>query len=141
GLESLPGRLAINSNMNFLIDQVQRFTGSADRVADYAGYTGAAEFRANTGITYSWERHRVTLMWNYRSETETPTSFAVTSNADGSTGPELRRNPLNAGYKAVHLFNLTAGTNIGNLSMSLSVSNLFDKKPRPGGYQLADPRQ
>src|SRR5690606_15048171 len=41
GLGMLPGALSINANMNFLLDQVQRFSGSADQVADYAGYSGA----------------------------------------------------------------------------------------------------
>jgi iron complex outermembrane receptor protein len=141
GLSSLPGALSINANMNFLLDQVQRFSGSADQVADYAGYTGAATFRANTGFTYTLDRHRVTLSWNYRNATDTPTSWAATANAQGTTGPELMRHPLNAGYKAVHLFNLTYGTRVFDiLNVSLSVSNLFDKKPRPGGYQLDDPR-
>src|SRR5690606_31901795 len=141
GIDSLPGALSINTNMNILIDQVQRFSGSADQVADYAGYSGAATFRANTGFTYAWDRHRVTLMWNYRDATDTPTSWAASANAQGTTGPDLMRNPLNAGYRAVHLFNLTAGTRVGPLNASLSISNLFDKKPRPGGYGLADPRQ
>ncbi len=141
GLRNAPGMLSINTNMNFLLDQIQRFTGSSEEIADYAGFSGASKFRANTGITYSWNRHRVTLVWNYRDSTESPTTYAVTANATGSTGPELRRNPLLAGYKATHLFNLTAATAFGPVNVSLSVSNLFDKKPRPGGYQLADPRQ
>lgn len=140
GLQSLPGALSINTNMNFLIDQVQRHVGSADQVADYAGYTGASKFRSNTGFTYAWDNHRVTLVWNYRDATETPTLYSVTANADGTRGPELQRNPLNAGYKAVNLFNLTAGTRIGPVNASISVNNLFDRKPRPGGYELADPR-
>jgi outer membrane receptor protein involved in Fe transport len=141
GLENASGVLSINTNMNFLLDQIQRFTGSSDEIADYAGFTGASKFRANTGISYSWDRHRVTLTWNYRDSTDSPTSYAVQPNADGSTGPELQRNPLLAGYKSVHLFNLTAGTQIGLYNLSASVGNLFDKKPRPGGYQLDDPRQ
>lgn len=141
GLESLPGVFSISSNMNFLIDQVQRFSGSADQVANYAGYSGAAKFRASTGFTYAWDRHRVTLMWNYRDGTETPTGYAVTENSTGSTGPVLRSHPQIVGYKDVHLFNLTAGTRIGPMNASLSINNLFDSKPRPGGYDVRDPRQ
>ena len=141
GLQNARGILSINTNMNYLIDQIQRFTGSSDKVADYAGYDGAAKFRANTGISYQWNRHRLSLVWNYREGTDSPTTYAVSPNADGTTGPELMRNPLLAGYKSVHLFNLTAGTQVGLVNLSLSVSNLFDKKPRPGGYQLEDPRQ
>src|SRR5690606_21691249 len=89
GLESLPGVLSISSNMNFLLDQIQRFSGSADQVADYAGYSGSSKFRANTGFTYAWDRHRVTLMWNYRNATDTPTSWASAPNAQGTTGPDL----------------------------------------------------
>src|SRR5690606_27984475 len=89
-----------------------------------------------------WDRHRVTLTWNYRNATDTPTSWAATANAQGTTGPELMKHPLNAGYKPVHLFNLTAGTRLFDvLSASVSISNLFDKKPRPGGYELPAPRK
>jgi iron complex outermembrane recepter protein len=141
GLRNAPGMLSINTNMNFLIDQIQRFAGSSDEIADYAGFDGASKFRANTGITYSWNRHRVTLTWNYRESTESPTTYAVTPNVTGSTGPELQRNPLLAGYKSVNLFNLTGGSQVGPVNVSVSVSNLFNKKPRPGGYQLDDPRR
>jgi iron complex outermembrane receptor protein len=141
GLRNAPGTLSINTNMNFLIDQIQRFAGSSDEIADYAGYSGASKFRMNTGISYNWNRHRITLVWNYRDSTDSPTTYAVTANATGSTGPELRPNPLLAGYKSVHLFNLTGGTRVGAVNLSLTVSNLFDKKPRPGGYQIDDPRQ
>ena len=141
GLDNAPGVLSINSNMNFLLDQIQRFTGSSDEIADYAGFDGAAKFRSNIGFSYNWNRHRLTLVWNYRDATDSPTTYAVTANQTGSTGPELRRNPLLAGYKAVHLFNLTGSTRVGPVTLSLSVNNLFDKKPRPGGYQLDDPRR
>jgi iron complex outermembrane receptor protein len=136
---TLPGTLFVNTNLNYLIDQIQRY--GADLVDDYAGYGGASKFRSNTGITYSWGRgHRVTLTWNYRDSTHSPTSFAVVPNATGSASPNLQPNPITAGYKAVHLFNLTAGSVFGPVNLSVSVSNLFDKKPRPGGYDLRDPR-
>jgi len=140
GFDNAPGRLSINTNMNFLTDQIQRFIGSTDEVADYAGFNGASKFRSNVGFTYSWNRHRVTLVWNYRDATKSPTTWQTTWNAQGTAGPELRENPEVAGYKSVHMFNLTAGTRVGAVNLSLSINNLFDKKPRPGGYQLADPR-
>jgi iron complex outermembrane receptor protein len=138
GLGSLPGTLSINTNMNFLLEQTQRY-GVAN-IDDYAGFGGAAEFRSSTGFTYSWDRHRVTLTWNYRSATETGTTFATTTNATGTASPTLQRNPLQAGYEDSHMFNLTAGTMIYDTSVSFSVSNLLDDKPRPGGYDVRDPR-
>jgi len=136
---TLPGTLSVNTNWNYLIDQVQRY--GADELGDYAGFQGASKFRANTGITYMWGRgHRVTLTWNYREGTDSPTTFSATPAADGTTSPDLRKNPLMAGYKSTHLFNLTAGTRFGAVNASVSVSNLFDKKPRPGGYDIRDPR-
>jgi hypothetical protein len=135
------GNLSVNTNMNVLLDQIQRFTGSSDEIADYAGFSGASKFRANTGFTYSWNRHRVSLVWTYRDATDSPSTYAVTPNATGSTGPELQSNPLLAGYESSHLFNLVGGTTVGRMNLSLSVSNLFNQEPRPGGYQLADPRQ
>lgn len=136
---TLPGTLFVNTNLNFLIDQTQRY--GADELADYTGYGGAAKFRANTGITYSWGRdYRVTLTWNYRDATDSPTTFATVVNATGSAGPTLQRNELIAGYKKTSLFNLTAGSLFGPVNLSVSVSNLFDKKPRPGGYDVRDPR-
>jgi hypothetical protein len=131
--------LSVNTNWNYLIDQLQRY--GADRIQDYAGFGGASKFRANTGITYSWGRgHRVTLTWNYRDSTDSPTTFATAPNATGTASPELRPNALISGYKSVNLFNLTGGTTFGPLNASITVNNLFDKKPRPGGYDIRDPR-
>src|SRR5690606_5985594 len=39
---TLPGVLSVNTNMNYLIDQIQRY--GADRLGDYAGFSGAAKF-------------------------------------------------------------------------------------------------
>lgn len=133
------GTFQVNSMMNYLIDQIQRY--GADRLGDYAGYGGAAKFRANTGVTYAWGgRHRVTLSWNYRDGTDTPTTFATVANADGTQSPTLEPNLQITGYKSTSLFNLSAGTTFGPVNVSLNVNNLFDKEPRPGGYDLRDPR-
>lgn len=139
GLGSLPGALSINSNMNFLTEQTQRY--GVNDIADYAGYGGAADFRANTGFTYSWDRHRVTLMWTYRSPSDTATTFATVANDSGSQSPVMQKNGVFAGYKATNLFNLTASTMIGMANASFTVSNLFDRKPSAGGYDMRDPRQ
>ena len=133
------GMLMINSMMNYLVDQRQRY--GADLVDDYAGYGGAAKFRANTGVTYAWGgRHRLTLAWNYRDATDTATTFATVANAAGTQAPTLQRNQQIAGYKSTSLFNLTAGTTFRNVNVALNVSNVFDKEPRPGGYDIRDPR-
>jgi iron complex outermembrane receptor protein len=134
------GTFQVNSMMNYLIDQIQRY--GADQLADYAGFGGAAKFRANTGVTYAWGgRHRVTLSWNYRDATDTPTTFATVANADGTQSPTLEVNRQITGYKSTSLFNLSAGTTFGAVNISLNVNNLFDKEPRPGGYDIRDPRQ
>ena len=138
GLESLPGSLSINANMNFLLEQTQRY--GIDFLGDYKGFGGASEFRMSTGLTYGWDRHRLTLTWNYRDATDTATGFATVANATGTASPTLMRNAQVTGYKDNHLFNLTAATMIYDTSVSFSVSNLLDSKPRPGGYDLRDPR-
>jgi outer membrane receptor protein involved in Fe transport len=138
GLESLPGSLSINANMNFLLEQTQRY--GIDFLGDYKGFGGASEFRMSTGVTYGWDRHRLTLTWNYRDATDTATSFATVANTTGTASPTLARNMQVTGYKDNHLFNLTAATMIYDTSVSFSVSNLLDSKPRPGGYDLRDPR-
>ncbi len=133
------GTLMINSMMNYLIDQRQRY--GADLVDDYAGFGGASKFRANTGVTYAWGRgHRVTLSWNYRDATDSPTTFATVANAAGTQSPTLQRNLQITGYKSTSLFNLSAGTSFGPVNASLNINNLFDKEPRPGGYDIRDPR-
>jgi outer membrane receptor protein involved in Fe transport len=133
------GMLMINSMMNYLIDQRQRY--GADLVDDYAGYGGASKFRANTGVTYAWGMgHRVTLTWNYRDGTDTPTTFATAANTAGTQSPTLQRNLQITGYDSTSLFNLSAGTSFGPVDVSLNISNLFDKEPRPGGYDIRDPR-
>lgn len=138
GLPSLPGFLSINTNMNFLLEQTQRY--GVENIDDYAGYGGASEFRSNTGVSYNWDQHRLSLTWNYRAGSDTATSFATVANESGTTSPTLQKHARNTGYKASHLFNLTYGIRLGVMNASLSVSNLFDKKPRPGGYDIRDPR-
>jgi iron complex outermembrane recepter protein len=140
GLESVPGALQISTNFNYLIDQIQRY--GADRIGNFAGFGGASEFRASTGVTYTVDKYRLTLTHTYRTETDSPTGFATTANAEGSTSPTLQRNLITTGYDASHIFNLTGSTTLGErLNLSLSVSNLFDTKPEPGGYDIRDPRQ
>src|SRR5690606_13686522 len=53
GLGFLPGSLSINTNMNFLLEQTQRY--GVEGLGDYKGFGGAADLRANTGITYNWD--------------------------------------------------------------------------------------
>ena len=133
------GKLQISTNMNLLLEQTQRYGVSA--LGDYKGFGGASEWRANTGFTYTLDRHRLSLIWTYRDATDTPTTFATVANSTGTASPTLQNNAQLVGYKSTHLFNLTAGTMIGQLNASLSVNNLFDKKPRAGGYDIRDPRQ
>ncbi len=140
GLPNVPGSLSVTINGNYLLNQLQRFAGSTDRIADYAGYGGASKIRANTAVGYNWGRgNRVTLTWEYRVATDTPTVFTLTPAADGTTGPELHKNPLVAGYPTSNLFALTAGTRLGRVNASISVNNLLNQKPRPGGYDYRNP--
>ena len=34
---------------NYLMDQIQRYAGSPDKLADYAGFNGASRIRTSTG--------------------------------------------------------------------------------------------
>lgn len=138
GLDSLPGTLSLNTNMNFLLEQTQRY--GVDFVDDYAGFGGASEFRASTGISYNWDQHRISLTWTYRQGTDTGTSFATTANTTGTAGPTLQVNQQLTGYDDSNLFSLTAGTMIYDTSVSLSINNLLDDEPGRGGYDLRDPR-
>jgi hypothetical protein len=138
GLESLPGTVSVNVNGNYLIDQIQRY--GAAGTDDYAGFGGAARIRANTGLSYNWGRgNRVNLSWQYREGTQTASGFATTLSADQQNGPSLHRNPLFAGYHTTNQFNGTVGTRFGPVNASLSVNNLLNTKPSPGGYDLRDP--
>jgi iron complex outermembrane receptor protein len=139
GIESLPGSLQINSNLNFLLEQTQRY--GVDALGDYAGFGGASKVRANTGFTYAWDRHRLTLTWTYRDATDSPTTFATVANTTGTASPTLQENGQITGYKSFHMFNLTAATMIYDTSVSFNISNLLDKTPRPGGYDIRDPRK
>jgi len=139
GFSKLPGSLSINTNMNILLSQIQRY--GADKIDDFGGYNGASTLRASTGLSYLWGRNRVTLTWIYRQGTDVPTSFATVGAADGSTAPLLQKNPLQVGYQDSNLFNLTGSTLIGAVNLSLSVNNLLDTKPGRGGYDIRDPRQ
>jgi iron complex outermembrane receptor protein len=138
GLDRVPGSLSVNLSGTYLIDQIQFFGGG--KTDDFAGYGGASRVRTDTTFNYTWGAgNRVSLMWQYREGTQTASTFAVTGAADGSTGPKLHRNPLMAGYHTSNMFNGTVGTRFGKLNASLSVNNLLNTKPTPGGYDLRDP--
>jgi iron complex outermembrane receptor protein len=141
GMGSAPGTLSLSINGNYLIDQIQRFQGSTDQTADYAGFLGASRIRTSTGLSYSWGNgHRVLLGWQYRLGTQTPTTYTPTASADGQTQPNLVTNPILAGYATTNLFTLTGGTRLGPVNASLSINNLLDTKPKPAGYDHRDPR-
>jgi iron complex outermembrane recepter protein len=141
GLENVPGTVSLAMTGNYLIDQIQRYAGSPDKVADYAGYNGASRIRASTGLSYNLGRHRATLTWQYRLGTQTPTTYAATANVTGTQQPTIHRNPLMAGYRTFNQFNATFGTRVGPMNASLGISNLLDTKPSWGGYDLRDPQQ
>lgn len=138
GLSGVPGSLSVAINGNYLIDQIQRYGTSL--TDDYAGYGGASRIRTNTGVSYHWGNgNRVSLQWQYRLGTHVPTTFATTLSADGQNSPALIRSANFAGYGTTNLFSATAGTRIGGMNASLSINNLLNTKPKPGGYDLRDP--
>jgi hypothetical protein len=124
--------------MNFLLEQTQRY--GVVGLADYAGFGGAAKFSSSTGFNYNWSNYRVGLTWNYRASTDSPTTFAAVPNANGTASPTLQKNGLQLGYPSVNMFNLSINARLGMMSVGFNVNNLFDKKPRPGGHNMYDPR-
>ncbi len=138
GLGMLPGSVSLNTNINFLLEQTQRY--GVDFLGDYTGFGGASKFRASSGLTYAWDRHRVTLSWIYRDGTDTATAFGATANATGTVAPTLLKNGQLQGYEASHTFNLTASTMVYDTNVSLTVSNLLNTEPSYGGYDIRDPR-
>ena len=83
----------------------------------------------------------MSLQWQYRLGTHTPTTFATTASANGTTSPEIKRNALMAGYHSNNFFALTGGTKFGPVNASLTVNNLLNTKPGRGGYDFRDPQQ
>jgi iron complex outermembrane recepter protein len=142
GFESLPGSVSVDTNGNYIMDQIQRYSGSTDRTADYAGYSGASRLRTVSNFGYRWgQGNRVSLQWQYRLGTQTPTTFATTPATNGTTGPILKRNTLFAGYHSNNYFALTGGTKFGTVNASFTVNNLLNTKPGRGGYDFRDPNQ
>jgi len=139
GLQSLPGSVSIAMTGNYLMDQIQRYAGSPDKLADYAGFNGASRIRGTTSFGYNWGRNRAVLTWQYRLGTQTPTTYAATPNITRSQAPTVQRNPLMAGYRTFNQLNGTFGTRIGPVNASLSISNMLNTKPSWGGYDLRDP--
>lgn len=140
GMQSLPGTLAVSFNANILLNQIQFYGG--DVTADFAGYNGASKLSTNTMFSYNWGRHRVALNWDHRRGTKVPTSYSADAQANNlTTSPTIQENALFVGYPSANLFNLTAGTRIGQVGASFTINNLFDKKPSTGGYDRRDPMQ
>jgi outer membrane receptor protein involved in Fe transport len=126
GLASLPGRLSIGINANFLFDQIQAIAAGGT-TRDYAGIGGAAPFRSSTNVGYSWGVNRVSVNWQYRSGT-CIARF-------GATGCDDTRSR----YPVTNTFTVTGGTRIGPVNASLSISNPLNKAPRSGTYDWDDP--
>lgn len=126
GLASAPGRLSIGINANFLFDQIQAVSAGGT-TRDYAGIGGAADFRANTNVGYSWGASRVSVSWSYRSG-----SCIATFGALGCDTSVSR-------YPVTNTFTLTGGTRLGPVNASLSVSNPLNKKPRVATYDWDNP--
>ncbi len=139
GLESLPGTLSLSIAGNMLFDQIQFYGGTV--TADYAGYSGASKLRTNTVLGYSWGKgNRVSLTWDYRQGTRTPTAFSAATTANNiTTSPTIMNNTLFAGYHTANMFSATVGTQLGPVNASFSINNLLNTKPTSGGYDLRDP--
>jgi outer membrane receptor protein involved in Fe transport len=141
GMESLPGTVSINTTAAYLMDQIQRYVGSTDRTADYAGFAGASRLRTVTDFGYRWGRgNRVSVQWQYRLGTHTPTTFTTTPAANGTTGPELIRSANFAGYHTNNIFAITGGTQLGMVNAMLTINNVLNTKPGRGGYDFRDPQ-
>jgi len=95
---------------------------------NYAGFVGASKIRTNTVLSYNWNNSRASLTWLYRQ---------------GTAGLGTNNRPATnvAGYPADSLFNLSGGTTFGAVDVSVSISNLLNKKPDAAGYFLADQTQ
>jgi iron complex outermembrane receptor protein len=140
GFESLPGSVSVALTGNYLMTQKQRYSGSADKIADYAGYNGASKIRGNTTVGYNWGNNRVSLTWVYRLATKTPTTYAATANIQGTQTPTIQENPLMAGYPSSNQVNGTYATKLGPVKASFNVSNLLNTRPQWGGYDWRDPQ-
>lgn len=128
GLAAAPGRLSIGINANFLFDQIQAVSAGGN-TRDYAGIGGAADFRSNTNVGYSWGRSRVGVTWSYRSGTCIARFGALGCDETVSR------------YPVTNTFSVTGGTRIGPVNASLSVSNPLNKKPRVATYDWDNPYQ
>jgi len=139
GLESLPGSLSVSISGNVLLNQIQFYGGNVTQ--DFAGYSGASKLRTSTNVGYSWGRgNRVSLTWDYRLGTRTPTTFSAAATANNiTTSPTIKANALFAGYHTANMFSATAGTRIGPVNASVSINNLLNTKPTTGGYDHRDP--
>jgi iron complex outermembrane recepter protein len=127
GMESVPGQLSLSFSGNYLIDQSQPVTVGGD-LQNYAGYVGASQYQTNTVVGYTWDTSRVSLTWMWHNGTK-------------GLGGNNRPTTLNAGYPSGSLFNLSGGTKIGPVDVSLNINNLFDTEPNPAGYAYADTTQ
>jgi len=127
GLTKLPGVFSVGVSANFLLDQSQPVTVGGD-LQNYAGFVGASKIRTNTVLSYNWNNSRASLTWLYRQ---------------GTAGLGTNNRPATnvAGYPADSLFNLSGGTTFGAVDVSVSISNLLNKKPDAAGYFLADQTQ
>jgi iron complex outermembrane recepter protein len=124
GMEKVPGTLSLAVNANYLIDMSQPVTVGGD-LQNYAGYVGASKYQTNTTLGYTWDNNRVSVNWLWHNGTQ-------------GLAANNRPTTLNAGYPSGNLFNLSAGTRMGPVDVSLNINNVANAKPDPAGYPYAD---
>lgn len=113
-----PGRLGINTSMNFL-NTFEYQPSSTSPLIDAKGTAdqgGLFTFRANTNFDYTWNAVNVGLGWVHLSSLK---------NAAAALNPATTIE----GTPSYDLFNMYAGYHWDKYSIRFGIDNLLDKKP------------
>jgi len=135
GMDAGPGRVSVNTNINYLIDNSSTELASVDPLVDYTGTFGpnqnglngnSYEWRALTAVSYYWGDLNLTLRWDYKDAID---QAVVAQGLPGSSGAS-----------AYHLFDLLGSYALtDNLRLRFGVENVLNEEPPLLGVNPDDP--
>ncbi len=135
GMDAGPGRVSVNSRINYLIDKKSTELASVDPLIDYTGTFGpnqnglngnSYEWRALTSVSYHWGDLNLSIRWDYKDAID---QEVVAQGLPGTSG-----------VGAYHLFDLLGSYSVSdNLRLRFGIENLLNEEPPIAGVNPNDP--
>ena len=135
GMDAGPGRVSVNSRINYLIEKSSTELVGVNPLIDYTGTLGpnqnglngnSYEWRALTTLSYRWRDLNLSLRWDFKDAIE---QAVVAEGLEGNTGAPK-----------YHLFDLLGSYSLtDNLRLRFGIENLLNEEPPLVGVDPDNP--